>query len=98
MAASTVTYDYGLDSEEEMDVAAATVIILNAEEEKRLWAREWILQRPSLVQELSVEDPRSYKAFVRMSFDNFMDLLGRVGPLIKKQDTVMRRAIPPGER
>ena len=77
---------------------------LNAEEEKRLWVREWPLQRPTLgayatlVQELSVEDPRSYMAFVRITYNNFMGILERVGPLIKKQDTVMRRAIPPGER
>ena len=59
MAASIVSHDYGLDSDDEMEVAAATVVILNAEEEKRLWVREWLLQRPTLgayatlVQELS---------------------------------------------
>ena len=48
MAASIVSHNFGLDSDEEMVVAADTVVVLNAEEEKRLWSREWLLQRPTL--------------------------------------------------
>ena len=50
---------HGFDSDDEMEVEAGTVVILNAEEEKRLWVREWLLLSSTLgayatlVQELS---------------------------------------------
>ena len=43
-------------------------------------------------------DVSSYCNFLRMSAHNFEELLGKVAPLITRQDTVMRQAIPAGER
>jgi hypothetical protein len=68
------------------------------------WTREWIRNRESqgafhqLMQELRILDVSSYRNFVRMDATTFEELLQIVGPRVTRQDTVMRRAIPPGER
>ncbi|XP_011409411.2 PREDICTED: uncharacterized protein LOC105316284, partial [Amphimedon queenslandica] len=43
-------------------------------------------------------DLTSYHHFLRMDIASFEEILEVVSPLIKRQDTVMRQAIPPGER
>ncbi|XP_054709131.1 uncharacterized protein LOC129218835 [Uloborus diversus] len=43
-------------------------------------------------------DHEGYRRFLRMDTDTFQFLLQKIEPLISKQDTVMRRAIPAGER
>ena len=51
-----------------------------------------------LLQELRVNDAMNYRNFLRMDAATFDELLHLVTPLIRCQDTVMRQAIPPGER
>lgn len=67
------------------------------------WTRPWILRRQehgahSLIKELSQEDHESYKNFVRMTKEDFTELLEKVSPLIAKKDTIMRKSISPAER
>ena len=66
--------------------------------------KQWIARRKnlgayhSLLRELALEDVSSYKNYLRMDAATFEDLLQRVAPIITKQDTYMRAAIPAGER
>ena len=66
------------------------------------WVRQWLLRRPmygqyeKLIRELTTEDQTSFKNFLRVDPDIFMELLHRVGPRIEKQDTFLRKALPPG--
>ena len=70
---------------------------------RKVWVRDWIRNRDrcgayhQLMQELSL-DVSSYCNFIRMNTTTFEELLGKVAPLITRRDTVMRQAIPPGER
>ena len=50
-----------------------------------------------LMQELRLGDVASYRNFVQMDAESFDELLHLVAPLITHTDTIMRRAIPPGE-
>lgn len=67
---------------------------------RRWWTRPWIQRREELgassrlLQELKEEDPETYKNVLRMSPPKFQELLELVEPLIKKQDTRLRNAIP----
>ena len=71
---------------------------------RKVWIRDWIKDRPKkgvyhqLVQELRLSDINSYRNFLRMDAATFDELLSKVGPLITYQDTIMRKAISPGER
>lgn len=68
------------------------------------WTRPWILRRQehgahnSLIKELSQEDHESYKNFVRMTKEDFTELLVKMSPLIVKKETIMRKSISPAER
>lgn len=65
------------------------------------WVRPWIARRDlpgrstlSLVHsELATEDPLAFKNYLRMNQPTFSKLLELVDPIIKKQDTFMRRSI-----
>lgn len=71
---------------------------------RKCWTKQWIMRRPEegfyakLLVELRNEEPDLYKNFLRMDAQQFDHLLALVSPLIKKQDTVMRASISPGER
>lgn len=88
---------------------AAMAIAMAALKKKRrrrrqCWTRQWILRRPSkgayamLNEELRLEDPASYKNYLRMDEDAFSHLVDRVTPYVHKSDTNMRQAITPAER
>ena len=70
----------------------------------RVWVRQWLdvdrrLQYGHyhrLMYELRYEDLASYFNFLRVPPDMFDELLGRLGPLIAKQDTPYRIALEPG--
>lgn len=74
---------------------------------RRVWVREWLQKRQSegaymkLLQELrfSIDDDRVlYKDFLRMSHDNFIELLDLVEPIIEKKITNFRMPISAAER
>ena len=70
----------------------------------RFWVRKWLQNREKLgayhqlLQELRSLDTSSYRNFLRMDSTSFEELLRKVGPKISLQNTVMRDAIPAGER
>ena len=55
------------------------------------WVKEWLLRRPiyglyeKLMHELTTEDQTSFKNFLRMDPDIFMELLHRVAPRTEKK-------------
>ena len=79
--------------------AIAAAMVLHKKKRRRrkkIWVKKWILRRPTkgsyamLVDELRLEDPASYKNYLRMNEDTFMELVDRVSPYVKKMDTNMR--------
>lgn len=93
-----------------LNIAVTTLLI---EEEQRqtankvlkrsVWVEDWLEQRKingcfwKLIEEFRSK-PKLFRNFFRMSVEDFDFLLSLVSPYITKQDTVMREAIPPGER
>lgn len=67
---------------------------------RRWWIRDWIKRRPSLgasetiMKELAVEDIEMYKNVLRMSEQHFNTLLNKIQPLVSKQTTQLREALP----
>ncbi|XP_077127814.1 uncharacterized protein LOC143783293 [Ranitomeya variabilis] len=70
---------------------------------RRFWQHPIVELRESrgayqtLYSELN-ENPEKFPEYTRMSQDSFRDLLDRVQGAIRRQDTQLRRAIPPEER
>ncbi|XP_025113621.1 putative nuclease HARBI1 [Pomacea canaliculata] len=91
------------------EATVATLVILHEEErekkkEKKMWVREWVARRSRfgayscLLKEISSEDSRECRRFLRMSSATFYDLLHLIEPAIRRQDTVMRQCIQAEER
>ena len=64
--------------------------------------KPWLLKKQelshvNLIRELQ-DIPEDWKNYLRMDKENYLDLLERITPLIKKQDNVMHSAITPHER
>jgi thiamine monophosphate kinase len=58
-------------------------------EEKRIWVREWIKRKTVLsasenLTELALEDPEEYRLCLKMTPENFKQLLSLVSPTIQK--------------
>lgn len=76
------------------------IIRIEINRRKRVWTRNWLLKRNTLgasnniIRELALEDPREYYAALRMSENNFHQLLNRITHHVQRRDTVMREAIP----
>lgn len=67
---------------------------------RKLWIKPWHERRQEgksvlhmLNEELLIEDPAAYRNFLRMTGDQFNNLLQSVKPLIDKQDTIMRPCV-----
>lgn len=64
----------------------------------RLWSREWLTRRQlygnydQLLQELNREDPEGHKNFLRIYPELFQEMVERLTPILKKEDTRMRNA------
>ena len=71
---------------------------------RRVWTWPYIARRTekghyeNLLRELDIECPHLYKAFTRITKRMFNMLVEKVTPLIRKEDTFMRRALSPGIR
>jgi len=93
------------DSEEEIALAASSIIIISKcrkrKRTRKVWTQNWLKQRPkfgvydTLLREFRLESEADYFNFLRMSPNVFDHLLELVQTDITKQDTVMREAIPP---
>jgi hypothetical protein len=90
-------------------IAAATAWYILSKRRRRrrnrkIWIRQWIRTRATfgaynnLMLQLRCTDNPSFTNFVRMDTATFDELLQLVAPLIQRQDTHFRKAIPPGER
>lgn len=68
------------------------------------WVRDWVQKRDSegfcvkLMQELRVGEPLLFNNFIRMTKEQFDNLLMLVKPLIEKQNTTMRSSIAAADR
>lgn len=92
------------------DEAMAKIIYRRREEanpvpqRRKIWVRPWLLNRPYygqfrlLMDELRLDDVKAFKNFTRMDPDTFFNLLQRLEPRIKKEDTFFRKAICPAAR
>lgn len=67
---------------------------------RKVWVKPWIARRKDLgfsatfLSETRIEDPKTYRNFLRMSPEKFDELLELVRPYITKSDTFFRDAIP----
>lgn len=52
----------------------------------------------TIFKELAIEDSAGFAEYMRMPHGKFNELSNIIGPSVQKKDTVMRNAIPPGER
>ena len=67
---------------------------------RKLWVNPWLQRRSkrgefnTLLQEMKLEDQGGYKNYLRMTGENFLELLTIVKGDLEKQSTQMREAIP----
>ena len=93
-----------MDEEDELLLFAIVLLLAMAAGLKKSQglARPWIRRRARLgafnaLNELMNEDGAAFRNFVRIEKSSFGLLLEKVTPLIRKQNTFCRDAIPPGE-
>lgn len=66
----------------------------------RLWVKKWISNRDylgassTLLKELAVDDQLAYRNIMRLSTEDFENILCLTRSMIQKQDTNMRMALP----
>ena len=71
---------------------------------RRWWCRPYVADHGArgnfkhLLQRSRIDDPDTFKEFVRLTPDLFDQVLELIEPQIKKQDTHLRAAVPPDER
>ena len=91
----------------ECESAACLVIalILDEDKKKRGPTRLWIRRREeegmfsNLVQELLVEDTKTYREMMIMNYESFKQILGLIEPYITpKQSTIGTKIVNPAER
>lgn len=69
--------------------------------DKRVWVRDWISRRDThgasalLLTELATEDLKEYMTILRMTPENFFDLLELVSEKLTRNDTFMRDSLTP---
>ncbi|XP_055714493.1 uncharacterized protein LOC129808727 [Phlebotomus papatasi] len=95
-------------SEEEEVLILYTAFVLckrtRQAKRRRVWAREWLLTRPShgfvenLYDNIASGDFFGHNDFLRMTSEEFEELLQIVGPYLQKKTTKMREPIPPKSR
>lgn len=96
-------------NENDILLAAAAFVVLSKKKrkQKKCWVRPYLQERTqgggtSLVASLITDDQLTcgghLKNFLRMSSSDFEVLLCKIGPIITKEDTNWRRAIPAKER
>ncbi|KAK9711648.1 hypothetical protein QE152_g25335 [Popillia japonica] len=85
-------------------VATALILSLKQKEKKkRRWMKDWFKKRDeytheNLLRELKLSEPTDFRNFLRLDGTLFDELLRLVTPEIRKQNTIMRDAIPPSQR
>ncbi|XP_050664336.1 uncharacterized protein LOC126964989 [Leptidea sinapis] len=69
---------------------------------RSIWCKEWLMKirvhsHVNLLAELKLF-PKDWHNFLRMDHNTYLHLLNLVAPIIEKQHTIMRNAIPPHDR
>ncbi|XP_026482095.1 uncharacterized protein LOC113389257 [Ctenocephalides felis] len=69
---------------------------------RSIWCKEWLRKRElfshiNLLNEFK-EAPRDWHNYLRMDEETYLKLLKMVSPLIRRQDSIMRKAISPHEK
>jgi hypothetical protein len=92
----------------ESKLAAAVYVVLAINKRRKVkrkrWVKDWIKKRyqlgayTQLIMELQLEDAQQFRNFTRMSAVQVQSLVNLLGPVIRKQGTAMRQAIPVEER
>lgn len=86
-------------------IATAVALEVSKKKQKRKrskWVKTWLKKREeyshaNLLNTLRLEVD-DYRNYLRMDEDTYIELLNLVTPIIKKQDTIMRKSISPHER
>ena len=97
-----------MDKLEKVKVATASIIIaLYCDDDKKPrkgrsdWVKPWLQHRDShgfyvqLLSELILEEPDIYKNYLRMTAENFDEILSLIKANICKKDTMMQDSVPP---
>lgn len=83
-------------------VGYGTIKRLRRSKSRKKWVKTWLLRKDlhhmNLLKVLQEDDPDDFKNYLRMDENTFNYLLSLVKVHLTKQDTVMRKAIPPEER
>lgn len=85
-------------------LALGLALKLRKSKKKKLWVRKWMLDfatrgpYETVYREWRESDPDMYRTMLRLYPEDFGELLRAVDPLICKQDTVFRNAIPSEKR
>ncbi|XP_070389344.1 uncharacterized protein [Dermacentor albipictus] len=99
-----------MEVERKRRLAAMAVVLSELDDDEYLfhrkrscWQKDYIANKSlgmqnHLYREVLVSDIEEYWRLLRVTRQQFLQLLSRVGPRIGRQDTVMRRAIPAGTR
>ncbi|KAE8739193.1 hypothetical protein FOCC_FOCC015316 [Frankliniella occidentalis] len=72
--------------------------------QRNIWVHHWVARRKkqgchhNLFLELQLEDPERFRRCLRMDVAMFQDLVEKVTPIIRKQNTHLRESISPAER
>lgn len=67
--------------------------------ERETWVRDWMNNKDlgasdTIIRELYFNDPQEYKAVMRLTTQQFDELLSMISPIITCDDTLMRKALP----
>ena len=86
-------------SSDDLVNVALALTLQRKKKRKSRWSKPWLLKRDSLsheglLNELRLE-PVDYFSYLRMDEQTYSELLLLLTPLIKRQDTVKRKAISP---
>ncbi|KAL1458785.1 hypothetical protein MTO96_043462, partial [Rhipicephalus appendiculatus] len=76
------------------------VQISSFKRKRSCWMKTWMFEKGRRIQnhlyrELLLSDPDKYRRFLRLSCEQFTQLLALVGPIVAREDTAMRRSISP---
>uniref|UniRef100_A0A6G5A944 Uncharacterized protein n=1 Tax=Rhipicephalus microplus TaxID=6941 RepID=A0A6G5A944_RHIMP len=94
-----------MEVERKQRIAAMAVVLAELDDEalffpvkRSCWQKDYIANKHlgmqyQLYRELLLSDSQEYRRLLRVSREQFVQLLSLVGPRIQRQDTVMRRAI-----
>nr|XP_054925464.1 uncharacterized protein LOC129384276 [Dermacentor andersoni] len=98
-----------MEAEQKRRLAAMALALCVDEEDyypapkRSCWVKDWMCRKElglqnQLFKELVVSDPSEYRRLLRVSREQFAELLARMGPRIARKTTVMRQPIQPATK